>query len=64
MFINTKKFKDCEDEILEILDKHSFNINQAKYVLEHVTERLNNHAYIVFPDYKDGDLNGSIASKH
>lgn len=52
MFINTKKFKGCEDEILETFDRYNFNINQAKYVLEHVTERLNSHAYIVFPDYR------------
>lgn len=64
MFINTKIYKPCEDEILQTLTDYKFNINQARYVLDHVSERLSNYSYInFFNDDKDGDLNGSITSE-
>lgn len=56
MFINTKIYKPCEDEILQTLTDYKFNINQAKYVLDHVSERLSNYSYINFSnDDKESD---------
>lgn len=64
MFINTKIYKPCEDEILQTLTDYKFNISQARYVLDHVSERLSNYSYINFSnDDKEGDLDGSITSE-